>query len=76
MPAPYATRKRRQSSPAPVNLLFFHSVGVVLDFAASELICCSSHYHRRPLLNWWRKAVRGVPKEMRKGLNYLIILIS
>jgi hypothetical protein len=26
--------------------------------------------------NWWRKAVRGVPKEMRKGLNYPIVLVS
>jgi len=56
MPAPSVTRKRRQSSPGPVNSCFFHSVGVVLDFAASELICCGSHYHRCPLLKLVEKS--------------------
>jgi hypothetical protein len=55
MPAPSVTRKRRRSSPA-LNLLFFHSAGVVLDFAASELICCGSHYHRCPLLKLVEKS--------------------
>ena len=70
--------KPRKQCRAFASLLCFLSAGLFfflflqqLNLAAVALTIGTRSFSR-----WWRSMIRGVPKETRKGLNFLIILVA
>ncbi|GJN04629.1 hypothetical protein PR202_ga22193 [Eleusine coracana subsp. coracana] len=45
-------------------------------FSSLNLPALVPQLAERSFANWWRRAVRRVPKERKKGINSLIILVA
>jgi hypothetical protein len=54
----------------------FHNTDLVPDPPTLQLDLPGTSATDDRFSNWWRKALSSVPKEMKKGLNSLIIIVS
>ena len=66
---------RRKYSTHPPHLMWVCKAGLDLDLPEIKILTVMAPESTSRFCGWWCHTLRSVPKEMRKGLNSLIILV-